>query len=389
MENKKYSLLIVGLYCYYHIAAIINHLKERNPLVDVTLLTDKPDEMKKKLRDESITIVHYEVQPIRYIFNRLGLKPWVTRHRLRKFMTDFSKNRRYDIVNVQCPNRDVSFVYKQLRALSDNIVVTPWGSEVLRQDNKKILKQLGRFYRQADYIATAKRTPLGKRIIDEFKVEPNKIIDNFFGTDIIDFAIKNGDSILQEDAKQRFGLAGRYVITCGYNQRRAQRHKEIIDAISQVRGQLPENLTLLFPMSYGKSKNETNLDECKKTCKERGIDALFITEFLTVEDTYKMRKATDMFIHVQPTDASSASVQEYILCDKKIIHGSWIKYEELEKYKPLFYFPVDRMEDLGEVIVKAYHSNSIEIPQGVIDYVKSSGWESKTTKMNNFFMSIV
>lgn len=389
MENKKYSLLIVALYCYYHIAAIINHLKARNPLVDITLLTDKPDEMKKMLEDESIDIVHYDVPPVRYIYNKLRLRPWVTKHRLRKFLTNFSKNRKYDIVNVQCPNRDMPFVYKQLRALSNNIVVTPWGSEILRQNNKKIIKQLGRFYRQADYVASAKKTPLGKKIIDEFKVDPERFADNFFGTDIIDFAIKRGDSITQEDAKKRFGLTGRYVITCGYNQRRAQRHKEIIDAISQERSQLPENLTLLFPMGYGKSKNETDLDECKTICRERGLEALFITDFLSVEDTYKMRKATDMFVHVQITDASSASVQEYILCDKKIVHGSWIKYEALEAFKPLFYFPVDRMEDLGKVIVKAYQSNNIEIPQGVIDYVKSFGWESKSTGMNNFFMSII
>ena len=96
-----------------------------------------------------------------------------------------------------------------------------------------------------------------------------------------------------------------------------------------------------------------------------------------------------MFVHVQTTDAFSSSVQEYILCNKKIVHGSWIKYEKLEDFKPLFYFPVDRLEDLGDVIVKAYQSDNIDIPQGVIDYVKSSSNQSKATLMNNFYMSII
>ena len=96
-----------------------------------------------------------------------------------------------------------------------------------------------------------------------------------------------------------------------------------------------------------------------------------------------------MFVHVQTTDAFSGSFQEYILCNTKIVHGSWIKYEKLEDFKPLFYFPVDKLENLGERIVKAYHSDKIDIPQGVIDYVKSSGWENKASLMNDFFVSIV
>ena len=130
-------------------------------------------------------------------------------------------------------------------------------------------------------------------------------------------------------------------------------------------------------------------EEIKKECKIRNLHAVFITEFLTAEDLYKLRKATDMFVHVQTTDAFSGSVQEYILCNKKIVHGSWIKYETLESFSPLFYFPVDNLENLGKVIVKAYYSDNIKIPQGVIDYVKKSGWDNKATLMNDFYMSIV
>ena len=113
------------------------------------------------------------------------------------------------------------------------------------------------------------------------------------------------------------------------------------------------------------------------------------TEFLSGENLYKLRMVTDIFVHVQTTDAFSGSVQEYILCKKKIVQGAWIKYELINDIRPLFYFPVDKMENLGEVIVKAYNSENISIPQEVIDYVKGSGWDKKATMMNNFFMSLV
>ena len=66
-----------------------------------------------------------------------------------------------------------------------------------------------------------------------------------------------------------------------------------------------------------------------------------------------------------------------------------MKYKKLEAFKPLFYFPVDTLANLGDVIVHAYKSDNIEIPQGVMDIVKSRSWDSKISKMNEFFMSIV
>lgn len=385
MENKKYSILIIGLYVTVHIKGVIDHLKSQNPLADITYLTDKPEEMKKVLKYKDINIVHYNVSPVR-VKNR-WLRSLIIKFKQHKFFKDFSKKKQYDIINIHYPNKYMSTVTKYLRSMAKKIVISPWGSDVLRK-NEKELKILSKLYKEADYIATSVNIPLGRKIIQEFKIAPNKLVGNFFGSDIIDFAIEHGDSITQEDAKKRFSLTGKYIITCGYNQRREQRHKEIIEAIAQVKDKLPDNLTLLFPMTYGHTMNDSNIDECKNVCEKNGLDAVFMTDYLDVEDVYKLRMATDMFVHVQTTDANSGSVQEYIICNKKIVHGSWIKYEELESYKPLFYFPVDKMENLGETILKAYQSEKIQIPRGVIEEVEKKSWKHKSTKMNEFFMSI-
>ena len=385
MENKKYSLLVVALYCYSgHIKGVINHLKAKNPLVDLTLLTDKPEELSRLLDDKSVKIEYYNVSPVKCKYR--WLRSWMIKHKQIHFFSNFSQNRKYDIVNVHFPNKYMSYVFKYLRRMSNNIVVSPWGSDILRHD-KKYLKHLANLYENADYITVPIKSLIGKKIFEVFNIDPKKMVRGIFGSDVIEFGIKNGDSISQEEAKQRFGLNGRYVITCGYNGINHQRHKDIIDAIVEVKDRLPDKLTLLFPMTY--LKNDIYMGECQQKCKDNNIDAVFLTEYMSVEDVYKLRKGTDIFVHVQTTDAGSASIQEYILCNKKIVHGSWIKYESLETFKPLFYFPVDRMEDLGEVIVKAYKSDNIAIPQGVMDLVKSRSWDNKSSLLNDFFMSIV
>lgn len=388
MENKKYSLLVVALYCYAgHVKEMVKHLKEKNPLVDIAILTEEPDDY-EEIVDKLTEICFYNVSSVDWIKLR-GLRVFATKYKQIRFFSKFSKNRKYDIINIHFANRYMSFVYKYLRAMSDNLVMIPWGSDILRRP-KKNLEQLSYLYQKADYIAATPSSPIGRKILEEFKVNPEKVVGSFWGSAGIDYAIEKGKLISQEESKERFGLPGRYVITCGYNCQEAQRHKAIIEAIDQKREQLPENLTLLFPMTYGNMTYQGKyVEEVKDECQKRNLQAVFVTEFLSLEDLYKLRNATDMFIHVQTTDAFSGSVQEYILCNKKIVHGSWNKYEQLEDFKPLFYFPVDKLENLGEVIVKAYKSDGIAIPQGVIDYVKSSSWNTKATQMNNFFMSIV
>lgn len=387
MQNKKYSLLVIALYCYSgHIKGVIDHLKAINPLVDITLLTDNDDELRSILEDKTVQILRYDVRPFNAKWR--WLRHVVIEHRQYKFFAKFHQGRRYDIVNVHFANFYMSYVYPYLRAMSDKLVITPWGSDVLRRD-KKHLMRLAPFYQKADYVATSPKSPLGRKIIEDLQIKPDKLIGNFFGSDLVDYALKNRMSITTEDAKEKFGLSGRYVITCGYNRREPQRHKAIISAISQVRNQLPDNLSLLFPMQIGLETRPEYMDECMKECEKNDLHAVFVTRFLPVDELFLLRMATDMFVHVQTTDASSGSVREYILCDKKIVHGSWIKYDDLEAFSPLFYFPVDRLEDLGEVIVKAYRSEKIAYPQGVLDLVYNVGWERNAARMNDFFMSII
>ena len=390
MENKKYSILVVALYCYTgHVKGVVEHLRKKNPLVDITLLSNiKPEVLRNDIPDPSINIVWYNVKDVNNIKNK-WLRARVIRYRQNRFFAKFSQNRTFDIVNIHFPKRHLAYAYKYLRAMSRNLLITPWGSDILRQ-TPQALNELCSLYQRADYIVTYLETPLGRKIQSEFNIPDEKFVGNMFGSDIIEYAIKNGDKISQEDGKKRFGLTGRYVITCGYNRKVPQRHKVIIEAIDQVRNQLPDNLTLLFPMTYANPRTDYDyVQEIKQLCQEKQLSAVFVTDFLSVEDVYKLRKATDIFVHIQTTDASSGSVMEYILCNKKIVHGSWIKYEALEAFKPLFYYPVNKLEDLGEVIISAYNSDGIKIPQGVIDRIKSGSWENKETKMNDFFMSIL
>lgn len=79
------------------------------------------------------------------------------------------------------------------------------------------------------------------------------------------------------------------MITCGYNAFEQQRHETMIKAICAIKHELPENLTLLFPLTYGSSietKKKNYVEQIKQWCKESDLNAVFYEEYLSVSELF-------------------------------------------------------------------------------------------------------
>lgn len=206
-----------------------------------------------------------------------------------------------------------------------------------------------------------------------------------WGSETIDYINEHLDSISTEDAKRKFGIEGKYVITCGYNAFKEQRHDEIIESMGNIKDRLPSNYLLVFPFTYGNSNRYNYMLSLEEKCKQLGLNTLFIYDYMDVQDVFRLRMSADLFIHVQATDAGNSTLDEYILCGKKIIHGSWIHYKKAD-YKPLFYYPVDDMKDLSSVILKAIESDNIIPAKELMSEVKNRGWKTQIKAWNQLFI---
>lgn len=387
---KKYSILIIGIDCYFgHIKEFVINLKKKNPLVDISLVTSP-------VADED-----YEV--VRGMVNRIVLhKSYQGRIRPRYFVMLMNVmyysfeffwlflKQRFDIVDIHFLNRHIKFAMPFVKMMTKNIVITPWGSDVLRVEAEKTIKELRKVYAKAKYVTLNKDSQIGQCAMEKFKVNPEKMVKLGWGGEFFDYVQENSERVTSEVAKARFGLSGKYVITCGYNTQREQRHEQIIDAIFGVRDQLPDNMVLLFPFTYGRTAwSDEYTEGLKEKCRELGLDFIAVEEHLDMLDLLKLRMSTDIFVHIQTTDAGSRCVMEYVACNKKVVHGSWIKYAYLEDYKPSCYFPVDRIENVGKCIVDAYHSTVSALPKEVKTVIMERGWNYKMTLWNTFFESLV
>lgn len=386
MENKKYSLLMVGYQCYPgHIADFVRHLKMVNPAAEISLVTTYPLEY----FPDDIAENTEHIFTIPFILKWKRIRKFLDWFNLVKMFAKLSWKHRYDFVNIQFAMPFLAHALPWMKRMTDHLIITPWGSDVFRVEKEEDIKASCKLFDAASCVMVDAESQLGKEVVKKFKCSPDKILSVAWGMEYVDFLLEEKPSATVAESKARFGLEGRYVITCGYNARPVQRHEAIIDAVARIKDKLPENLTLLFPFTYGWPHCDAYAQSLLDKCARYGIAGMVIRDFLDYPDVYKLRNATDIFVHVQTTDASSSCVMQYILCNKKIVHGAWMKYNDLEQYQPLFYFPVHHLDDLAEVILEAYRAQGIDIPQGVFDTILAKGWGSKMPLFNSYCESVL
>lgn len=390
-DLKKYSILIVGIKCYFgHVMEFVVNLKKKNPHVDITLIISPvSDEVSKELSIYVNRLVIHKTYSSKIVSHYItgGINALLC---YTTFLWLHLRNR-FDIVDIHFVKPYIKYAMPIIKRMTKNVVITPWGSDVMQIENEKVIQALTKIYSQAKYVTVSKESQIGQCVMTKFKVDPNKMVKLGWGGESFDYMQENLNIVTTENAKERFGLRGRYVITCGYNMRKTQRLEEIVSAIYSVKNQLPENLTLLFTLTYREvaAMRREYWQTVINKGKALGFDIVLVKDYLNIPDLLKLRMATDIFVHVQTTDAGSRSVMEYVLCNKKVVHGSWNKYLYLEKYKPSCYFPVEKMENLGACIVKAYQSQVEELPQEVRNIIMERGWSHKMILWNGFFESLV
>ncbi len=94
------------------------------------------------------------------------------------------------------------------------------------------------------------------------------------------------------------------------------------------------------------------IDELDEELQNMGVDFKILTEFMWEDEILNLKAYVDLFIHAQITDASSASLIEYLYLGKDVLNPSWIRYYEWEKFG-IEYISYDDFSDLGGYIEKS------------------------------------
>lgn len=287
----------------------------------------------------------------------------------------------YDLVNIHFVTLHSFFLLPLLKKKAAKLMLTPWGSDVLRVNHPVVVWCLIKLYTAADYVTLA-NIRFRQDVLKKFNFNPKKIVDLSYGAEMIDVIAE--EPVEAGEAKRRIGIPDSFIITVGYNRSPLQNHRSIIQAIIACKDQLPANLCVAFPFTYNGTL-EPYKTELKSILDEAKIDSVFFESFLENEKLRDLIYATDLFVHAQETDANSASLQEYLLAGKTVINGSWLQYDQLEKVTKPYYLADDPnciQQTLQEVITSNFQSKVEPYHQYEI---RKFGWKQKAKEWNQFY----
>ncbi len=383
-EKKAYKLLIIGGLNTKHIRRFVRRLHKYNSKAVIDCYTTSGI---NSVHDDialNASHVYGAYDNVPSFLNFPFLRTLFLLYSEHRALKRLSSQNYYDVVSLHYPQYNYRFSLRFIRRMTKVLSLCPWGSDVYRisKTEKKILQGL---YDAADVITIG----AGKRFHEDtkriFSLPEEKFKTIGIGSESIDYIIENDSQVSVEEAKKMLNVAGKYVITCGYNNNEGQQHDKIIDGIIKIKDQLPANYILFFPLTYGGS--EAYKQHIKNRLEENNIPYKAFESYMSLDDLFIMQKATDILIHIQVTDANNATIKEYILLGKKVLNAGWISYQDLmEDGKPC-YFIAKNTETVGEDLLKAIQSEPIPVPKSVKDGLIMNGWNHWITVWDSFFSS--
>ena len=380
MGSKEYSLLILGNFESVFIVQYVKNLKKYNPNAHLYFWGYK---RRQSDTDRSFVACYdeYYLFDIDHSIDSGALSKLKSIIQLRKHFKKFVAGRHFDYINIHYIKPEYCFILDYIKKCNSKLILSPWGSDVYwpKSYYKLLVK---RVFDSADFV-TGRNNRFTRDYKGIFNVPDSKVVYCEVGIEPIEYIVEHKKLIDTNEAKRQLGIEGHYVITCGYKAMSSHQHFKMIDAIQQVRDKLPSNLLLLFPLTY--PDDPEYIATIKQKVNEYGLNAVYFEHFLDIPHLFLMRQATDIFIHVQTTDASSASLCENILCEKKVINGAWLQYPELKKNGLLPYFEVDSIDNLGQTVLDVYHSEPIKIEEDVIKLFEKKQWKEVIKDWDSLF----
>lgn len=381
------NLLIVRDGFDHHLQRLINNLKQINSHINIDYFTIN-------FGEEIPPVIKRYVRSVIYYCDGKSLesKGILNRHlsrinAIRCKLNELSKVEHYDVVNVHYPYWEQAFALKVFRKLGNRVLLTPWGSDVYRISTwqRKILKHL---YDGADNVSGIPNRFM-KDVCSIFSIPKTKIVNLNIGSDVVDYITENKNLLSVAAAKSIFNISAEtYTIACGYNASKAQQHMVILEQIAKIKDKLPHDFMVLLPMTYANGNfGSSYRQELVSIMESNGLKYKIFTEYLDSRGMFELMRASDMFIHVQTTDADSGSVKEFILSGANTLNGAWMRYDDLDKYDSKPYYPVQSIDDLGNCIVSAIANGCPNLSKEVIDAIESFGWKKSIIDWNHYYLS--
>ena len=231
----------------------------------------------------------------------------------------------YELIDFHCVTKSYDNLILKLK--DEKIIkVSFWGSDFYRADKKRREEQRI-ILQNCDCIQISTKA-MKNDFFNYFRDFEEKIRVANFGLYQFE-TISEVETLESAPVFKTEQHAKKLMLVCGYNGSEGQQHRIIIESISQLNSYIKEKVFLVFPMTYGASKDYQ--EEIENSLKDLNISFFIIKDYLSNHEVAKLRIETDIVINIQKTDAFSGSLQEHLFANNLLLAGDWLPYGLLDE----------------------------------------------------------
>lgn len=286
---------------------------------------------------------------------------------IRGVYSDLKALGKFDIINLHYVSHYVAPIIASLSKNYGKIILTFWGSDLLRSTGIKRLLTLPAIKKAstlqlmtAGMLERFSQTKGYKKFVGKIKV--HDFGDMFL--DGIDKYRQQSDEI-RNSIKTSFGLLPDVpVVVIGYVGRPEMQQLKAVQSILSDSKLDRKSFQIALPI-YG--MKEDSVKELDAVLKDSGIHYRLYPDFMQEEEVVKFRSINDIFIHPQTSDALSCSVMECFYAGCIIINGGWLNYNLLDKHG-VYYHKFNDFSDLGCIlskIISNYHTEVLNSQKNI------------------------
>lgn len=228
------------------------------------------------------------------------------------------------------------------------IVVSPWGSDVLRIADPAMSACQQEVLRRSEVITIS-------------NIEFQEIVLAKYGRDLADkvmpafFSPSLGDlpsaprGVLFPDCLPVGGQqkGAKKLVAVGHNGFRDNQHLGLLESLKDLTVEQKDALYVVLQMTYGCADDYR--DEVAAKLEECGLQGTVIRDYMEEEQLNALRLSTDLFIYAAVSDGFSASVSQALAAGAVCVVGSWLPYKERVR-AGFKYEEIDAVSDTAAVV---------------------------------------
>lgn len=252
------------------------------------------------------------------------------------------------IVDIQWCGHYYSKYIKQIKKNSGKLFATLFGSDIYRSSTEehKIQRKI---FLEADKIV------MGVNMAEDFsKLFPgleSKYLFAQYGSKRLDLIDEFAMHVDVSSLKQKYKIPkGKIAITVGYNSKPEQQHLKLIEIINSYDVSLKEKLFLIFPLTYGVSKEDNYYKKLISAIEGINVDHIIFENRLSDLELIETKFISDITINLQTTDALSSSIKEAFSSDNIVVVGDWLPYDVYEELG--VFFMRRSLDQLSETLIQ-------------------------------------